>query len=1380
MQSAPFLRFLAWPPLFFICLTLGLIVHANETSKTPREGPKIVTSQDLGGEKRYLTHTSTDKPIYRAGDTVYVRSVLLNAHDQKPYGEENALLTIKILGPKGDQLMTQGVAAEESTFGLSWKVPKNTPGGVHKIVVESPMGLAPKAERTFEIRTYRPSLHDIDITYVKKGYGPGDSVEAKVEIQRADGSIPSGARMVAIARLDGQEIHREELSFPRDGFTKLSFELPTTIRRGEGTLFISLLDGAKDSSHGKSIPILLQTVDIEFYPEGGELVEGLTSKVYFQAWRPDGQPADITGELYDASGSSAGVTMSTEHEGRGHFSFIPDHRQLFLKVTEPSGIRATYALPKPLKKGAVLETENPVLSSGQEFKLSVQNSGMDLGWITLAKREKVLDRLDLRGQNAGGHYSLNPKEGVGSLILTLWSSSGLPLSERLVFVHPKEEVELQVEVKTDYPSPGDEVEVEITSRNKDGDPIEALVGITVTDLRTQEMIENREQAPRLPEMVFLEAEVEELKDAKSYLRSHVENRESNLDLLLGVQGWRRFLIAKNWKASPNQDETEKRAMAKVNQRLQNLREGKNLVRRRGAIVLAVPIVEEMMVADGGMDDEIAFAAIDVAAMQMSPPPVPDEGQPVLNGTPAIRPERKKKREDFNLAQEQAKIVAPMAEIVAGARVARLRQMPRQFTILREYSHSRKKPISNGNRSDFTETLYWHAGKKTDATTGKTTLRFQLSDSITRYQIQADAFTKEGALGSTDGHVDVSAPFYIEPKWPLHLVEGDRVHLPVGVIGQKGKEVELHLSCPSLELEESFILESASQRMNIPFEAFSSGSHTFTLSASCGDESDRITHSLIVTPKGFPIQLQSGGILKPGMSGEMEVPLPASLQPGSLSSVIQIYPTPQASLDGALKSLIRQPHGCFEQTSSTSYPLVMAQQYFLSHQGVDPEMIAKSRELLKKGYQRLIGYECEEGGYEWFGKGPGHEGLTAYGLMQFHDMSEVMEIDQAMVKRTREWLLSRRDGKGSFKKNSKKLDSFGGASSELTDAYLVWALLESGEAPGVLQKEIEQLMRSNANNEDPYIQALMANLLYLAGEKTEAEVYLNKLSKAQGKEGMNEGAVTSITSSRGPSLTVETTSLAILAWLKAGKEWLETERKALNWLHTQGKSGRFGNTQATILALKAIVSHDKAFAKPAHPGELWLSLDDIQITDRVSFTTETRQTIVMPDIAAALRPGAKQRLKVHMSGGSPMPFTFEVNYHSPLPASVDQPSIQFSTKLAHGDITEGEPTNLNIRVEANSDTPTPILILGLPGGLELRHDQLKSWVAEDKIASYETGEGTLAIYWRGLKKGQVVELPLDLIANLPGGYRAVSSIAYPYYEEENVLWVEGCQINILPR
>jgi uncharacterized protein YfaS (alpha-2-macroglobulin family) len=103
----------------------------------------------------------------------------------------------------------------------------------------------------------------------------------------------------------------------------------------------------------------------------------------------------------------------------------------------------------------------------------------------------------------------------------------------------------------------------------------------------------------------------------------------------------------------------------------------------------------------------------------------------------------------------------------------------------------------------------------------------------------------------------------------------------------------------------------------------------------------------------------------------------------------VYPTPLANMTQALARLIQDPNGCFEQTSSTTYPLVMAQQYFTTHTGIDPATIQKSNDILARGYKRLIGFECKGGGYEWFGQDPGHEARLGPSITAASSVSVVL-------------------------------------------------------------------------------------------------------------------------------------------------------------------------------------------------------------------------------------------------------------------------------------------------------------------------------------------------------------------------------------------------------
>ena len=125
------------------------------------------------------------------------------------------------------------------------------------------------------------------------------------------------------------------------------------------------------------------------------------------------------------------------------------------------------------------------------------------------------------------------------------------------------------------------------------------------------------------------------------------------------------------------------------------------------------------------------------------------------------------------------------------------------------------------------------------------------------------------------------------------------------------------------------------------------------------------------------------------------------------------------------------------------------------------------------------------------------------------MSRVFPVDQAMLKRTTEWLLSRRDGKGGFKRSSTALDEFGGAPADTTNAYIVWALTEAGIA---VEKELDAIVKQAQDQgmKDSYLVALVTASLFKVGRLDEAKKFARRLVELQKEEGQIEDAVSTIT------------------------------------------------------------------------------------------------------------------------------------------------------------------------------------------------------------------------------------------------------------------------------
>ena len=99
-------------------------------------------------------------------------------------------------------------------------------------------------------------------------------------------------------------------------------------------------------------------------------------------------------------------------------------------------------------------------------------------------------------------------------------------------------------------------------------------------------------------------------------------------------------------------------------------------------------------------------------------------------------------------------------------------------------------------------------------------------------------------------------------------------------------------------------------------------------------------------------------------------------------------------------MLREPHGYFEQVSSSTFPNILALQFY----GRPAEAMLPLKQKACTWYSRDIKcwrYEIKSGGFEWFGHPPAHEALTAFGLIEFHEMQKVFSgVDPDMIARTK--------------------------------------------------------------------------------------------------------------------------------------------------------------------------------------------------------------------------------------------------------------------------------------------------------------------------------------------------------------------------------------------
>jgi hypothetical protein len=309
-------------------------------------------------------------------------------------------------------------------------------------------------------------------------------------------------------------------------------------------------------------------------------------------------------------------------------------------------------------------------------------------------------------------------------------------------------------------------------------------------------------------------------------------------------------------------------------------------------------------------------------------------------------------------------------------------------------------------------------------------------------------------------------------------------------------------------------------------------------------SDAIRKEVRVFPDGKELRFSASDRLSPTAPVTERVQLPADVIAGTQKLTVKIYPGVVSQVVEGLDALLRMPYGCFEQTSSATYPNVLVLDYLRTTGQTSPEVQMKAEQYINLGYQRLMTFEVngEPGGFSLFGDAPADPMLTAYGLQEFGDMSRVYDVDPALIARIAEWLFAHQASDGSWQ----GVEGF--HETNLTNqtrripvtAFVVWGLADAGYGDdGRTQRGADFLRESASQADAAYDLALVANALVAVdlqtgGVSPATVAVLDRLAGMAQREGTSvywEPGRETYMGGYGISGRLETTASAALALLR---------------------------------------------------------------------------------------------------------------------------------------------------------------------------------------------------------------------------------------------------------
>lgn len=283
------------------------------------------------------------------------------------------------------------------------------------------------------------------------------------------------------------------------------------------------------------------------------------------------------------------------------------------------------------------------------------------------------------------------------------------------------------------------------------------------------------------------------------------------------------------------------------------------------------------------------------------------------------------------------------------------------------------------RENFVHTILWKPDLRTDAQ-GRTKASLTLPDNLTTFRMMAVVLDAEGRGGVVERGFEVQKPLMAVPAVPRFAAVGDRFAAATLVHNNESaaKRVRVVLEHGGQTREETVeVAAQGRRRVAFDIEATTPGalSLVFTVHDEDGTPRDRVQAVLPVTPPGIDERPRLAGSFLRAQDVLMEVPAQvfADMR-GSDDVVVTVGQHMWPELGSRLEYLVSYPHGCLEQTTSSTLPLLAARE-LLPRLGLTRFDRAQIDTFIAAGLERLASMQTSGGGLAYW---PGGYEPNLYG------------------------------------------------------------------------------------------------------------------------------------------------------------------------------------------------------------------------------------------------------------------------------------------------------------------------------------------------------------------------------------------------------------------
>ncbi|XP_040171462.1 CD109 antigen-like isoform X9 [Anopheles arabiensis] len=562
-----------------------------------------------------------------------------------------------------------------------------------------------------------------------------------------------------------------------------------------------------------------------------------------------------------------------------------------------------------------------------------------------------------------------------------------------------------------------------------------------------------------------------------------------------------------------------------------------------------------------------------------------------------------------------------------------------------------------------------------------------------------------------------------------------------------------------------------------------GHITIKVTAKTKIAGDAVERQLLVEPEGLPQFINKAAFIDlraaPELTKTFEVEIPKNAVPDSTRIEVAVIGDVMGSTIQNLDSLIRMPYGCGEQNMLNFVPNIVVLDYLKATNKLTANIEAKAKKFMEAGYQRELSYKHRDGSFSAFGENDksGSTWLTAFVARSFKQAANHITIDEGVIDKSLEWLSDHQAPNGSFPEvgvvSHKDMQGGSGSGVALT-AYTLIAFLENinlvDKYKNTINKAIDYVYRNTESLDDTYALALAAYALQLADHSSKGLI-LSKLDTKATTDSDSKWWHKPIPEteqknpwySRPNSVNVEMSAYGMLAFLEAG---LDTDAlPIMKWLIGQrNDKGGFQSTQDTVVGLQALA---KLAAKITSPN------NDVTLTAKINENQEKRMTVNAENGMILQKfelPSAARNIEIQATGSGfavvQLSYKYNMNVTGEWPRFVLDPQVNANTN----------PDYLHLSVCASfvpsagqNVSNMAVMEVGFPSGFTADSDTLPSLENMPFIKKVETKDGdtTVVLYFDSLDQRELCPTISAFRTHKVAKQKPAPVVIYDYYDNSRI-------------